>query len=70
MSAEPNRTDEADELAALAASGKQGFVREIFAMLRQNKKWWLTPIIIVLLLVGVLVILGGTGAAPFIYTVF
>ncbi|HUH01245.1 MAG TPA: DUF5989 family protein [Kofleriaceae bacterium] len=64
------RTDEADELAELASTGQQGFVREIFAMLRENKKWWLTPIIIVLLLVGILVILGGTGAAPFIYTVF
>jgi hypothetical protein len=35
-----------------------------------NKKWWLTPIIVALLLVGLLVVIGGTGAAPFIYTLF
>ena len=38
--------------------------------LKHNKKWWLTPIILVLLLFGVLLILGGTAAAPFIYTLF
>jgi hypothetical protein len=44
--------------------------REILDMLRHNKKWWMIPIIAVLLLFGVLLILGGTGAAPFIYTLF
>ena len=44
--------------------------REIVDMLRHNKKWWMIPIIVVLLLFGVLLILGGTGAAPFIYTLF
>jgi len=44
--------------------------REIVDMLRYNKKWWMIPIIVVLLLFGVLLILGGTGAAPFIYTLF
>jgi hypothetical protein len=38
--------------------------------LRYNKKWWLSPIILVLLLVGAVIILGGTSAAPFIYTLF
>tara|TARA_R110002096_G_scaffold44524_5_gene119742 strand:+ start:6477 stop:6686 length:210 start_codon:yes stop_codon:yes gene_type:complete len=62
--------DSAAQMAELAADGQQGFIRELFAMLLHSKKWWLTPILIVLLLVGALVILGGTGAAPFIYTVF
>ena len=44
--------------------------REIVDMLRHNKKWWMIPIIAVLLLFGVLLILGSTGAAPFIYTLF
>jgi hypothetical protein len=35
-----------------------------------NKKWWLTPVIVLLLLLGVLVVLGTSGAAPFIYTLF
>ena len=36
----------------------------------ENKKWWLIPILLVLGLVGLLVVLGSTGAAPFIYTLF
>jgi hypothetical protein len=45
-------------------------LREIFLMLKYNKKWWLTPIILVLLLFGALVIMGGSSYAPFIYTLF
>jgi hypothetical protein len=37
---------------------------------RYTKKWWLTPIVIVMFLFGLLVVLAGTGAAPFIYTLF
>ena len=44
-----------------------GLIREFYDFLRFNKAWWLTPIIIVLLLVGVLVVLAGTSVAPFIY---
>ena len=43
---------------------------EIFLFLRHNKKWWLLPIILVLLAFGVLLLLGTTGMAPFIYTLF
>jgi hypothetical protein len=53
------------------ASGKQaGLVSEFVGFLRANKKWWLAPIIISILLLGLLVVLGGTAAAPFIYTLF
>jgi len=53
------------------ASGKQtGFVSEFIGFLKNNKKWWLAPIIISILLLGLLVVLGGTAAAPFIYTLF
>ena len=58
------------DFEALADEAEVGFVREFIDFLRDNKKWWLAPIIVVLLLVGVLVVLGGTGAAPFIYTLF
>jgi hypothetical protein len=47
-----------------------GFFSELWGFLRQNKKWWLLPIIIVLLLFGLLILLSGTGLAPFIYTLF
>lgn len=43
-------------------------VREFWEFLCQNKKWWMLPILIVLLVFGVLVFLSGTGFAPFIYT--
>lgn len=53
-----------------AAKGARapGLIREFWEFLGQNKKWWLLPILIVLLLFTVLIILSGTGAAPFIYT--
>jgi hypothetical protein len=41
---------------------------EFWEFLGHNKKWWLLPILIVLLLFGVLIFLAGTGAAPWIYT--
>lgn len=47
-----------------------GILREFVDFLRHNKKWWLTPVILALLLVGALVLLSGTAAAPFIYTLF
>jgi hypothetical protein len=46
------------------------FVAELGAMIHKQKKYWLIPIIVGLLLLGLLVFLGGTGAAPFIYTLF
>ena len=47
-----------------------GVLKELWLFMKRNKAWWLAPIVIVLLLVAVLVVLGGTGAAPFIYTLF
>jgi hypothetical protein len=52
------------------ASPDPGLVREYLAFLRHNKKWWLLPVLVVLLLVGALVMVGGTAAAPFIYSLF
>ncbi len=49
-----------------------GLGAEIIALLKHNKKWWLIPILIVLLGVGglIAVALVSPGAAPFIYTLF
>ncbi len=47
-----------------------GFFRELLGFMINNKKWWLLPIIVTLGLVGVLILLSGTAAAPFIYTLF
>jgi hypothetical protein len=55
-----------------AAAEHQGesLLSEFWAFLEQNKKWWLLPIVITMLLLGVLIFLSSTAAAPFIYTLF
>lgn len=54
-----------------AGEGKQdSLVKEFIDFVFENKKWWLIPILLVLGLVGLLAVLGSTGAAPFIYTLF
>ena len=51
--------------------GKLALAGEIWLFLRQNKKYWLLPIIVVLVLMGVLLIFAQSSAlAPFIYTIF
>ena len=46
-------------------------LREFWEFLRVRKKWWLAPIMIMLLLVGVLLVFAQTSVlAPFIYTIF
>jgi hypothetical protein len=49
---------------------RESFVAEFYHFLMDNKKWWMIPIISVLLLLGLLLIAGGSGVAPFIYTLF
>lgn len=55
---------------AAAETPRGGLVAELWAFVRENKKWWLIPILAALLLFGLLVLLSGTGLAPFIYTLF
>lgn len=58
------------EKAASDKHGNSGVIAELWGFLRENKKWWLLPIIVLLLLFGLLIMLSGTGLAPFIYTLF
>jgi len=51
-------------------SGQSGLISEFVHFLKHNKKFWLIPLLLVLLSIGLLLILGGTAAAPFIYTLF
>lgn len=60
----------ATRFAEHAERARSGVLVELVGFLRSNKRWWLTPIVLVLLLFGFLVLLAGTGAAPFIYTLF
>ena len=62
------KQNEFEKAAAQEARG--GFLGEFWGFLRENKKWWLGPILVMLLVFGLLVLLSGTGLAPFIYTLF
>ena len=49
----------------------KGFLKEFFEFLKERKKYWLLPIIIILGFFGILIVLSqGTVVAPFIYTIF
>lgn len=46
-------------------------VSELWLFMRENKKYWLAPIVVTLVLVGALLVLAqGSAIAPFIYTLF
>lgn len=50
---------------------KLSIVKELWDFLKARKKWWLTPIILFLLMLGLLIVLTeGSALAPFIYTLF
>lgn len=61
-------SDEEKSFEELSEEANVGLIREFVDFLKYNKKWWLTPIIAVLLLVGLLIVLTTSGAAPFLYT--
>lgn len=62
--------DKKQTFEELSQQKRSSIVSEFWQFLKYNKKWWLLPIVIVLLLFGVLVFLAGSSAAPFIYTIF
>jgi hypothetical protein len=64
------KQDKLSEFESAAEQSRTGFVGELWAFLKSNKKWWMLPIIVFLLLLGLLVLLSSTGLAPFIYTLF
>ena len=47
-----------------------GFFAELVGFLATTKKWWLLPIVLVIVVFSLLIFLSGTGAAPLIYTLF
>ncbi len=51
--------------------GRMSLVGELWAFMRVRKKWWLLPIVLVMLVVGALLVFAhGSALAPFIYTIF
>ena len=52
-------------------AGKFQILSEFFDFMKERKKWWLGPIVIMLLLLGLLIILTeGSAVAPFVYALF
>ena len=64
------RQKQPGEFEAYSQKSRPGFFAEFWDFLKHNKKWWLLPILVVLLLLGLLVMLSGTAVAPFIYPLF
>ena len=64
------RQDKDNELRSYAEQRQGNLLLEFWEFARSHKKWWILPIIVVLLILGVLVLLSGTAVAPFIYTLF
>ncbi len=60
----------ANTLRELSEARSGGVLVQLWGFIRETRKWWLTPILLMMLLLGVLFLMGGSGAAPFIYTIF
>lgn len=63
----PDPAPAPDAFRSQANAPQAGLLAEFWQFLKHNKKWWLLPILLALLLLGVLVVLSGTALAPFIY---
>lgn len=65
-------TDSGDFAALAKRAGQEGEgpLREFWYFLNRTRKWWMAPVILALLLVGFILLTGGTALAPLIYTVF
>ncbi len=59
-----------DDFEVEARQASPGLLVEFKDFLLHNKKWWLTPIVVVLLFAALFVVLSGSAFAPFIYTIF
>ena len=59
-----------DDFQQLVSHSRRSLLRELFDLLSENKKWWLAPIVLVILLLAVTAYLSTSAAAPFIYSLF
>ena len=64
------KNNKSNEFSELAAQKRGSIITEFWGFLKYNKKWWLIPIFVMLLILCLLVLLGGTAIAPFIYPLF
>jgi len=62
--------DPGDRFLEQARRSRPSLIREFWQLLRDHKKWWLTPVVIALLVLCLFALLSTSAAAPFIYTLF
>ena len=55
---------------AISDSGREGVLSDFWYLLKRTKKWWLVPLLLILVALGVVMLAGGSAVAPFIYTLF
>lgn len=63
-------TQSRDDTSQNSDHDSPGFLREFWEFVCERKLWWQVPILISLALLGALIALGSSAAAPFIYTLF
>ena len=61
---------EESEFTRQAGTKRSSFLSDYLFLLKTNRKWWMLPLIALLLSFSLLMVLVSTGAAPFIYTMF
>jgi len=66
----PGKERQKTEFEESAEQGRLGLFAEFFLFLRENKKWWILPILVALVALGLIAVFGSSGGAPFIYTLF
>jgi Family of unknown function (DUF5989) len=63
-------SSQAERFSQQAGQARGSFLSEYLYLLKSNRKWWMLPLVFLLLAFGGLMVLSATGAAPFIYTLF
>ncbi|MDE0769173.1 MAG: DUF5989 family protein [Opitutaceae bacterium] len=63
-------TGEKQSIDEIENQRSRGLLREFWGFAKENKKYWLLPLLLILLLLGSLIIFAGSSAAPFVYTLF
>jgi len=66
---QPQSENHSTQFLAQSEGRSSGILAEFWDFLCHNKKWWLAPIIIALLLIGLLILISGSAIAPFIYPI-
>lgn len=66
----PAADQEAEDFEAASREPALSFLGEFWLFLRENKKWWIAPIVLGLAFLALVAALSSTGLAPFIYTLF